>query len=625
MDEGTPSGSKLPTPPPRAPENLELTHEQVKRIELNRLKAKARQRQRELGNGPSTTPNSHGKRAMDVVPVTSASTTAPQTAAKLRRDSRLGKYFEYDLSKMVNSKGGFLVEDGKEVDEQLRAKEKERERQRAMQNLDPPLFLDPTMNPKCVECQSIDIDQTYKKVFGCLVCNRCKSDKPEKYSLLTKTECKEDYLLTDAELRDHEVMPHLLKANPHKSTFANMMLFLRYQVEEFAWKKWGSSEALDAEWEKRTAEKKKNKNKKFEEGLKELRRRTRETVWQKRKDQEHKHVFGGVEKGLDGVGKQAMAEVNNRQEEHEQMSTSLEVEQLDTNLFRSKSLWLPIRARGVYGGQVISQALVSATGCVSPDYALHSLHCYFLLSVSPAAPIIYQVVRVRDGRSYVTRTVSAVQRGRTVFVMLCSFQRPEPGQPMHQWPMPPNVPGPEECEEVQEYYERMLLRKDLDPRLKAYAEEYIQERRKSPMGVKTAGITNASDGATVYMWWFKARNIPKYDAPFQKCILAYISDSQFIGVVRRTLGLNSHTEGPKQLTMLTSLDHTMWFYDNGFDCGDWILYVVESPRAGNGRGVVHGRMYTRSGTLIAVASQEGVVRARGETFAKSARNVKAKM
>ena len=94
-----------------------------------------------------------------------------------------------------------------------------------------------------------------------------------------------------AELRDSEAMPHLLKANPHKSTFHNMMLFLRYQVEDFAWKKWGSPEALDAEFERRTAEKKKKKSKKFEEGLKELRRRTREGVWQKRKRQ-----GGSVEK-----------------------------------------------------------------------------------------------------------------------------------------------------------------------------------------------------------------------------------------------------------------------------------------------------------------------------------------
>lgn len=92
-------------------------------------------------------------------------------------------------------------------------------------------------------------------------------------------------------------MPHLLKANPHKSTYSNMMLFLRYQVEAFAWKKWGSPEALDAEWERRAAEKKKNKNKKFEEGLRDLRRRTREGVWQRRQDEEHKHVFSSVQGG----------------------------------------------------------------------------------------------------------------------------------------------------------------------------------------------------------------------------------------------------------------------------------------------------------------------------------------
>jgi len=181
--------------------------------------------------------------------------------------------------------------------------------------------LDPARNPKCHECQTIDIDQTFRKIFGCLVCKRCQNDKPEKYSLLTKTECKEDYLLTDresfeviynyfltaflpAELRDHEVMPHLLKANPHKSSYANMMLFLRYQVEEFAWKKWGSPEALDAEYKKRMAEKKKIKNKKFEQGLKDLRRRTKEGVWQKRKDAEHRHAYGPSVRGPDGMSQQ---------------------------------------------------------------------------------------------------------------------------------------------------------------------------------------------------------------------------------------------------------------------------------------------------------------------------------
>ncbi|CDO70275.1 hypothetical protein BN946_scf184942.g75 [Trametes cinnabarina] len=270
MDTPGASSSRFTTPPPREHQNLDLTPEQVKRIELNRLKAKARQREREEQASSSSYHNVNGKRPLAVVPATSTSPTAPKPPPKLKRDSRLGKYFEYDLSKMVNSKGGFLVEDGKEVDEEVRAKEKERERQRALQNLEPPIMLDSQLNPRCNECNSVDIDQTYKKVFGCLVCNKCKNEKPEKYSLLTKTECKE--------------------------------------VEDFAWKKWGSPEALDAEWQRRVDEKKKKKNKKFEESLKELRRRTRETVWQKRKDQEHKHVFGVVEKGADGVGKQVCHE-----------------------------------------------------------------------------------------------------------------------------------------------------------------------------------------------------------------------------------------------------------------------------------------------------------------------------
>ncbi|KAI8995368.1 thioesterase-like superfamily-domain-containing protein [Trametes punicea] len=607
MESTAASGSRYTTPPPRELQGLDLTPEQVKRIELNRLRAKARQREREEQASSSSSPNANGKRPLGIVPATSTSPTAPKPPPKLKRDSRLGKYFEYDLSKMVNSKGGFLVEDGKEVDEEVRAKEKERERQRAMQNLDPPIMLDPNLNPRCKECNSMDIDQTYKKVFGCLVCNKCKNEKPEKYSLLTKTECKEDYLLTDAELRDQELMPHLLKANPHKSTFANMMLFLRYQVEDFAWKKWGSPEALDAEWQRRVEEKRKKKNKKFEEGLKELRRRTRETVWQKRKDQEHKHVFGVVEKGPDGVGKQVCHECGFT---IDQISSALEVEQLDVNLYRSKTLYLPPRARGVFGGQVISQALVSANNSVDSAFSLHvsNICCYFLLSASAAAPILYHVDRVRDGRSYATRAVRAVQRGRTVFLMLCSFQHPEPRQPTFQLPMPPDVPSPEACEGIEVIYEK-LFKETTDAKVKDFCLTALEERRRSPIEVKLAGVRESKDGVPTFLYWHKARNTPvRYDAAFQKCILSYISDSQFISAARRTLTQLNQGKGPTKVVMQISLDHNISFYDDNFDCGEWLLYVIVSERAASGRASVHGRMYTPSGTLVAICNQEGVVR-----------------
>ncbi|KAF7339927.1 DNA repair protein RAD14 [Mycena venus] len=300
------------TPPPRQSTSaaLQLTPEQVKQVEINRLRAKANQRQREEDASASATPNANNKRPLGVVPATSNSPTAPgpSKSKPLNRDSRLGKYFDYDLSKMVNSKGGFLIEDDKEVDDDVLRKEKERERERIQKNMEPAVFLDPALNPKCRECGSMAIDHAYRKTFACLVCKTCQHDHPDKYSLLTKTECKQDYLLTDPELRDEELLPHMLKANPHKSTYSNMMLYVRYQVEEFAWKKWGSPEALDAEYERRTAEKSKKKNRKFEEGLRDLRRRTKESVWQRKKDEEHKHVFGPVQARRGEAGQQVCHE-----------------------------------------------------------------------------------------------------------------------------------------------------------------------------------------------------------------------------------------------------------------------------------------------------------------------------
>ncbi|KAI6133269.1 hypothetical protein EDD16DRAFT_1467572, partial [Pisolithus croceorrhizus] len=558
---------------------MSLTPEELRKVELNRLKAKARQRQKEHLES-SSEPNANQKRPLEVTPATSKSPTRPESSKPLKRDSRLGSYFEYDLSKMVNSKGGFLVEDGKEVDEDMRAKERQRERERAMQNVEPPIYLDPALNAKCRDCQTIDIDYTFRKVFGCLVCNTCKEKYPEKYSLLTKTECKEDYLLTDAELRDRELLPHLLKANPHKSTFANMMLFLRLQVEDFAWKKWGSPEALDAEWERRVEEKKKKKSKKFEESLRDLRRRTREGIWQRRKNQEHQHVFGTAQRTEDGHDRQTCHEcgftvdVRTDQAEHSKISTSLEVEQIDENLFRSVNLFVPMRSRGVFGGQVISQAIVSATKCVDPAFGLH---CYFLLSASPAVPIIYYVERLREGRSYSTRGVKAVQNGKTIFKLLCSFHVPEPWQPSHQWPMP-DVPKLEDCELEEDLFKRLAVQNGTDEKLKEIFLTYATERANGPIAVRRASRNvKESDGTTTLTFWMQARTgrSEPYEAPYQKCILAYMSDLNF--------------------------DH--------FCCEDGLLYVVTCPRARDGRGVVHGRLYSRSGMFVAVTCQEGVVRA----------------
>lgn len=273
----------------------DLTPQQARLAALNRLKAKQK-----LSNTSSTSNDtSKGPGYVNkAAPLPSSArnmvaeqqAAAAETTAPLPRDSRLGKYFEYDLSKLHNSRGGFLTQEDEEGDRiksviEL-AREKQREKQMMREGEEPAIF--PDTSPRCSECKSLEIDHQFLKVFDVRVCKSCKEKHPEKYSLLTKTECKEvsrtlinaqleiwdtadaqDYLLTDPELRDTDLLPHLLKANPHASTYSNMMLFLRMQVEEVAWKKWGGKEGLDKEWERREEFKKRKREAKFEKGLRE--------------------------------------------------------------------------------------------------------------------------------------------------------------------------------------------------------------------------------------------------------------------------------------------------------------------------------------------------------------------
>jgi DNA-repair protein complementing XP-A cells len=224
--------------------------------------------------------------------------------APLPRDKSLGNYIEFDLSKLHNSKGGFLVDE--EVDEkeskslqELRA-ERERIRERLREGMDPGINLSDEI--KCRECGSRDVAEQIRAVFDILVCRACEKRYPEKYSLLTKTEVKEDYLLTDSELRDPDLLPHLLKANPHKSTYSNMMLYLRCQVEGYAFSqaRWGSEAGLDAEFARREQEKARRRDTKFVKGLRDLRRKTRDNAWEKRQEERHVCQFEVIQQP-DGV------------------------------------------------------------------------------------------------------------------------------------------------------------------------------------------------------------------------------------------------------------------------------------------------------------------------------------
>ncbi|OCF35762.1 DNA repair protein [Kwoniella heveanensis BCC8398] len=227
-----------------------------------------------------------------------------QPQAPLRRDPGLGKYFEYDLSKLHNSRGGFLTEEDLEGDRiksvvEL-AREKQREKKMMREGEEPAIIAD--RSPRCIECGTLEINHQFYKIFDVRVCKNCEKKFPEKYSLLTKTECKEDYLLTDPELKDEDLLPHLLRPNPHASTYSNMMLFLREQVEKVAWDKWGGEEGLDDEWKRREEFKKRKREEKFEQGLRDLRKRTRNNLYQRRQEAEHTHQYEDVDELIDEEG-----------------------------------------------------------------------------------------------------------------------------------------------------------------------------------------------------------------------------------------------------------------------------------------------------------------------------------
>ena len=247
------------------------------------------------------------------------------------------KYVEYDFSKMTDTKGGFLTAEDDPHNKALHAPNadekpahmtlKEWERHQLLRSLrnqkagpfEPGLsVLKKEEDKLCRECGSLEIDWKWEEVFGCAVCNSCKEKVPDKYSLLTKTEAKDDYLLTDPELRDEELLPHLVKPNPHKATWNNMMLFLRFQVEDYAFsKKWGSAEALDEEFHRREAEKKKRKEEKFKSKLQDLKKRTRTEAYRRNrqaggkgahfgddigKGGKHTHTWGRAVEKDDGIG-----------------------------------------------------------------------------------------------------------------------------------------------------------------------------------------------------------------------------------------------------------------------------------------------------------------------------------
>ena len=274
----------------------------------------------------------------------------------------------------------------------------------------------------------------------------------------------------------------------------------------------------------------------------------------------------------------------------------LSLEKLEENLFRGQSQDLGYGA--VFGGQVMGQAISAAKETVQSQQQVHSFHSYFLRPGKTDQPIVYDVERIRDGKSLSARRIKAIQNGKPIFYMTASFKAPEKGFE-HQDVMP-DVPAPEDLISEQEM---ALLHSDLLPafiRDKLVAEKPIEMRPVSLVNPIEPEIEPAQR-----LVWFKADGHMPDDLRIHRYLLAYASDFNFLPTALQPHGVSFLSEGMQVVT----IDHSMWFHHD-FRLDDWLLYSVESSVASDGRGLVSGKFFTREGKLVASTVQEGLIRQR---------------
>jgi acyl-CoA thioesterase-2 len=274
----------------------------------------------------------------------------------------------------------------------------------------------------------------------------------------------------------------------------------------------------------------------------------------------------------------------------------LDLEKIEENIFRGQSP--EDRMQRVFGGQVLGQALVAASRTVE-GRVCHSFHAYFLRGGDPKIPILYEVDRARDGASFTSRRVIAIQHGKQIFNMSASFQVPEKGLE-HQFDMP-KVPGPEAL--VDEHEARKAWMDKMPEEQKAWMS------RPRPIEMRPVILDNwmnRAPRAPVDNVWIRATGPVPDDVIVQQSVLAYASDMSLLDTALLPHGRSWHS--PIQMA---SLDHAMWFH-HPFKMDDWLLYAQDSPSSSGARGFNRGSLFTRDGKLVASVVQEGLMRVREE-------------
>ncbi len=277
----------------------------------------------------------------------------------------------------------------------------------------------------------------------------------------------------------------------------------------------------------------------------------------------------------------------------------LELEPLEVNIYRGTNR--DIGSGRVFGGQVFAQALVAAQRTVTAGRDAHSVHGYFLRAGDLKVPIIFFVDRPRDGGSFTSRRVTAIQHGEAIFHLSASFHVSEPGLE-HQTPMP-DVPPPESLTT-----ELDLVRQRVDRIPEAMRAVLTQDRPIDFRPVNPADPFVAETREPVRYVWFRAMSRLPDDRIIHQAVLAYASD---YGLLPTALHPHGVAYRDRRL-QIASRDDSLWLH-RPFRADDWLLYAMESPAAAGARGFTRGAVYTRAGELVASVAQEGLIRLRDES------------
>jgi acyl-CoA thioesterase-2 len=280
-----------------------------------------------------------------------------------------------------------------------------------------------------------------------------------------------------------------------------------------------------------------------------------------------------------------------------QLLALLDLEPLEVNIYRGRNR--DLGSGRVFGGQVFAQALVAARRTVEGEREAHSVHGYFILPGDLGAPIVYFVDRLRDGSSFTTRRVTAIQHGRAIFNLSASFHLTEDG-PEHQSTMPDVTPPEDLARELD------LVRERADKYPEALREVLTQDRPIDFRPVAPTDPFHPEKRPAVRRVWFRAIDALPDDRTLHQAVLAYASDYGLLTTALHPHGLSFRSPG----LQMASLDHSLWLH-RPFRVDDWLLYDMDSPIAAGARGFARGSIYSRRGDLVASVAQEGLLRLRG--------------